>query len=145
MTIHDLAVHEVRHRGDLIDVDISVRCSSGTYVRAIARDVGAALGVGGHLTALHRTAGGPYTLHSAHSLDELAESFAVLPIAEAARAAFPSCDLDEEQADHVRVGRRLAIELTGLTAVFAPDGSFLALYEPTDEGSVARPVAVFTG
>jgi tRNA pseudouridine55 synthase len=143
VTIHELTVHELRRDGDLIDVDISVRCSSGTYVRAIARDVGAALGVGGHLTALRRTAVGPYGLDVAHTLEQLDEAFAVLPIAEAARAAFPAYDLDEEQAGHVRVGRKLALELDGLTAVFAPDGGFLALYEPTADVSTARPVAVF--
>jgi len=137
VTIHDLVVHDVV--GD--DVRISVRCSSGTYIRAIARDVGAALGVGGHLTALRRTAVGPYDLAAAHTLGELADSFTILPIAEAARAAFVSLDLDDAQAADVRVGRPLAAELPGLSAVFAPDGEFLALYEPRD--GKARPVAVF--
>jgi tRNA pseudouridine55 synthase len=145
VTVHELSVHDVRVVGEARDVDISVRCSSGTYVRAIARDVGAALGVGGHLTALRRTAVGPYGLDTARTLEELAESFAVLPIAEAARAAFPAYELDERQAGDVRVGRRIEAELGGLTAVFAPDGAFLALYEPTGEPSTARPVAVFTG
>jgi tRNA pseudouridine55 synthase len=151
VTVHELTVREIRRGSSpdepvgTIDVDLSVRCSSGTYVRAIARDVGAALGVGGHLTALRRTAVGPYGLDVAHSLEELGETFAVLPIADAARAAFPSYDLDEERAGHVRVGRKLALELDRLTAVFAPDGEFLALYEPTADPSVARPVAVFTG
>lgn len=147
VTIHELVVHDVRP-GALepeatIDVDISVRCSSGTYIRAIARDLGAALGVGGHLTALRRTAVGPYTLEHARTLEQLDAAFAVLPIAEAARAAFPAYDLDAEQAQEVRYGRRLPLTLTGLTAVFAPDGEFLALYEPRDDA--ARPVAVFTG
>jgi len=145
VTVHELTVHDIRCVGDATDVDVSVRCSSGTYVRAIARDVGAALGVGGHLTALRRTAVGPYGLDVAHTLDELAEEFSVLPIADAARAAFPAYDLDERQAGDVRVGRRLEVDLDALTAVFAPDGSFLALYEPTADASVARPVAVFTG
>ena len=64
-------------------------------MRAIARDVGAALGVGGHLTALRRTAVGPFGLDAARTLDELADDFAVLPIADAARAAFPARDLDD--------------------------------------------------
>ncbi|MDH2416828.1 tRNA pseudouridine(55) synthase TruB [Nocardioides sp. CER19] len=145
VTIHALEVLDRRAVGDFLDVDISVRCSSGTYVRAIARDVGAMLGVGGHLTALRRTAVGPYGLDVAHTLEELGETFTLLPIADAARAAFPAYDLDEEQAGHVRVGRKLGIGLDGLTAVFAPDGAFLALYEPTGDPSVARPVAVFTG
>ena len=73
-----------------------MHCSSGTYVRAIARDLGAALGVGGHLTALRRTAVGPFGLAAAHTLDALAEELPVIPIAEAARASFPAVDLDDD-------------------------------------------------
>ncbi len=137
VTIHELVVHEVA----LPDVRISVRCSSGTYIRAIARDLGAALGVGGHLTALRRTAVGELRPRRARTLDELGDAFAVLPIADAARATFPVVELDEEQAVDVRFGRPLDLTLAGLTAVFAPDGAFLALYEPRDDK--ARPVAVF--
>jgi tRNA pseudouridine55 synthase len=143
VTVHELVVHEVRHEGDLVDADISLRCSSGTYVRAIARDAGARLGVGGHLTALRRTAVGPYTLDDARTLDQLAEEFELMPIAAAARAAFPSVDLGEDQAGEVRVGRPLDLDVTRTTAVFAPDGEFLALYEA--QGGRARAVAVFVG
>jgi tRNA pseudouridine55 synthase len=151
VTIHELVVHDVRpgepgpagEPVETIDIDISVRCSSGTYIRAIARDLGAALGVGGHLTALRRTAVGPYTLEHAKTLEQLEDGFAVLPIAEAARAAFPAYELDAEQAQEVRFGRRFPLDIDTLTALFAPDGEFLALYEPA--GDVARPVAVFTG
>jgi tRNA pseudouridine55 synthase len=141
VTIHELTVREVRPAGETVDVDVTVRCSSGTYVRAIARDLGARLGVGGHLTALRRTAVGPFRLDAAHTLEELGEEFSLLPIAAAARACFPGRELDEGQAADVRFGRRLEVELDGLTAVFAPDGEFLALYEPRD--GVARAVAVF--
>jgi tRNA pseudouridine55 synthase len=132
-------VHEVA----LPDVRISVRCSSGTYIRAIARDLGAALGVGGHLTALRRTAVGSFDLAVARTLEQLTADFAVLPIADAARASFPAVDLGEEQAAHVRFGRALGVTLPGQGphAVFAPDGEFLALYE--QRGEQARPVAVF--
>ena len=77
VTIHSLVVHDQRVAGDWLDVDISVRCSSGTYIRAIARDVGAALGVGGHLTALRRTAVGSFDLSVARTLEQLADDFAV--------------------------------------------------------------------
>ncbi|RYB96315.1 tRNA pseudouridine(55) synthase TruB [Nocardioides glacieisoli] len=139
VTIHDLVVHDVA----LPEVRISVRCSSGTYIRAIARDLGAALGVGGHLTALRRTAVGPFDLSVARTLDELADHFAVLPIADAARSTFPVVDLTDEQAAHVRFGRALdlTVPADGPHAVFAPDGEFLALYEQS--GTRARPVAVF--
>ncbi|WP_028636077.1 tRNA pseudouridine(55) synthase TruB [Nocardioides sp. URHA0032] len=142
VTVHELTVTDVRV-SDATELDITVRCSSGTYVRAIARDLGARLGVGGHLTALRRTAVGPYDLAAAHTLEELEEELAVLPIAAAARAAFSSLELDDAQATDVRYGRALDLELAGLTAVFAPDGEFLALYEP--RGGVAKAVAVFTG
>ncbi|NPD06689.1 tRNA pseudouridine(55) synthase TruB [Nocardioides sp. zg-1308] len=139
VTIHELAVTDVT----LPEVRISVRCSSGTYIRAIARDLGTALGVGGHLTALRRTAVGSFDLSVARTLDELADDFAVVPIADAARGTFASIDLDEEQAAHVRFGRPLDLALPGdgAHAVFAPGGEFLALYEP--HGARARPVAVF--
>jgi tRNA pseudouridine55 synthase len=141
VTVHELVVHDVRRSGEVVDVDVSVRCSSGTYIRAIARDLGARLGVGGHLTALRRTAVGPYDLAASHTLEELGDDFTMLPIAEAARAAFDAVDLDDAQSADVRVGRALDLELAGLTAVFAPDGEFLALYEP--RGETAKAVAVF--
>lgn len=142
VTIHELTVHDVA----LPDVRISVRCSSGTYIRAIARDLGAALGVGGHLTELRRTAVGSFGLDQARTLEELEEEFSLVPIAQAARSSFPSLDLDEEQSRQVRFGRPLAVTLpgSGEHALFAPDGEFLALYAPTDGGG-ARPVAVFVG
>jgi tRNA pseudouridine55 synthase len=156
VTVHELEVRAVRAAAAdtggggtaVLDVDVSVRCSSGTYIRAIARDVGARLGVGGHLTALRRTAVGPYHLDLAHTLEELAEGEwgeKVVPIGAAARAAFPALDLDDTQAAAVRVGRRLGLDLAGTTAVFDPAGEFLALYEPTGRAGEARPVAVFVG
>ncbi len=145
VTIHELVVHDVRRSAveglEVLDADITMRCSSGTYVRAVARDAGALLGTGGHLTALRRTAVGPYDLAVARTLDDLADDFAVLPLAVAARAAFPAADLDAQQARDVRVGRPLDLPIDTLTGVFDPDGEFLALYEPR-EGR-ARPVAVF--
>jgi tRNA pseudouridine55 synthase len=137
VTIHELTVHAV----ELPDVRISVRCSSGTYIRAIARDTGAALGVGGHLTALRRTAVGSFGLDAARTLDQLGDDFAVLPIADAARATFRCLDLGPDDAADVRVGRPLRLSLDGLTAVFDPAGEFLALYEPRDDA--ARAVGVF--
>jgi tRNA pseudouridine55 synthase len=150
VTVHELVVHDVApgpadDGPPTLDVTLSVRCSSGTYIRAIARDLGAALGVGGHLVALRRTAVGPFDLSVARTLEDLADDPSVLPIADAARASFPAVDLGEEDAVHVRVGRPLGLALpgTGEHALFAPDGSFLALYEPSGAG--ARPVAVFVG
>ena len=128
----------------LLDVDVRVVCSSGTYVRALARDLGTALGVGGHLTMLRRTRVGGFGLDVARTLDELAQSFTYVSIDDAARAAFPTLDLDADTAQEVRYGRRLAgLELgaPGPVALLDPEGAFLALYE--QRGPDARPVAVF--
>ena len=141
--IHSLEVHEKTGP----DVTVSVRCSSGTYIRSIARDLGEQLGVGGHLVALRRTEVGPFTLADARTLEQHGESLVTIPIATAARQGFPAHELDEEQAADVRVGRKLAIDLgrPGAVAVFAPDGDFLALYEQVAESPepLARAVAVF--
>jgi len=98
--------------------------------------------VGGHLTALRRTAVGPFTLADARTIDELTESFTITPIADAARASFPALDLDDAQAADVRVGRWLDLALDTTMALFAPDGEILALYREGEDGR-ARAVAVF--
>ena len=126
------------------DLDVVVECSSGTYVRALARDLGRALGTAGHLTALRRTRVGPFGLDQAVSLREPNDSGAlpVLGMAEVARRCFPTRTLTAEQAADVGHGRRLpGLALNGLTALFAPDATFLALYRA--DGSGARAEAVF--
>ncbi|MGI8901252.1 MAG: tRNA pseudouridine(55) synthase TruB [Nocardioides sp.] len=145
VTVHDLLVTDVRHVGSWVDADVSVRCSSGTYIRAIARDLGTALGVGGHLTALRRTAVGPFALADARSVEEQDGELVVLDISDVARRCFPVRELDAEAARDVGFGRRLQRDLRaeGPVAVFAPGGLFLALYEQRAE--IAVPVAVFTG
>ena len=72
MTIHRFDIHELRRSqdGEALDLDVTVECSSGTYIRALARDLGGAVGVGGHLTALRRTQVGPYTLDQARTLEQ---------------------------------------------------------------------------
>jgi len=140
VTIHSLEVTAI----DLPTVEVAVHCSSGTFVRAIARDLGAAVGVGGHLTALRRTSVGPFRLDDARTLEALDDGVTMTPIAEAARASFPARDLDETQAGDVRFGRRLDLPLDATTALFAPDGEFLALYREGEDGR-ARAVAVFCG
>jgi tRNA pseudouridine55 synthase len=135
----------------VLDVDATVECSSGTYIRALARDLGRALGVGGHLTMLRRTAVGPYTLELAHSLDDLAarfdrdEALPVVPLDDAARAAFPAREVGAEEAAAVAHGGFLTPSGHGAdpVAVFGPDGRFLALYEDLPSGKKAKPVAVF--
>ncbi|GAC1380027.1 MAG: tRNA pseudouridine(55) synthase TruB [Marmoricola sp.] len=125
-----------------VEVDVTVACSSGTYIRAIARDLGEELGVGGHLTALRRTAVGSFGLDAAHSLDALADSFELLPLSAAARSEFPAYELAPDEAADVRFGRRLNVELPASGPVAMFDGEeFLALYE--QRGVVAAAVAVF--
>jgi tRNA pseudouridine55 synthase len=143
VTVHELRVHHVHRDDEGLAVDVSVRCSSGTYVRALARDLGEVLGVGGHLTALRRTAVGPFGLDRAHSLDALADRFELLELSDVARDAFATYLLDAEQAGHVRHGRPLEVALgaPGAVALLDSDGRFLALYE--QRGRTAAPVAVF--
>ncbi|HEY3480016.1 MAG TPA: tRNA pseudouridine(55) synthase TruB [Streptomyces sp.] len=128
---------------EAVDLDVTVVCSSGTYIRALARDLGAGLGVGGHLTALRRTRVGPYGLAEARTLEELEESFEVMPIERAAEAAFPRWDADADQARLLSNGVRIKVPALadGPTAVFGPDGRFLALIE--EHQGQARIVAVF--
>ena len=129
----------------LLDVDISVDCSSGTYIRAIARDLGAALGVGGHLTALRRTRVGPFDLTAAHTLAELAglAEPVTMGLSDAVRTAFPRRELDQAGAVDLSHGRPLPpAGISGPYGAFAPDGHVVALLEER-EGQ-ARPRVVFT-
>jgi tRNA pseudouridine55 synthase len=131
---------------DLLDVDVEVTCSTGTYVRALARDVGEALGVGGHLAALRRTRSGSFTVAEARTLDSLEADFAIVPLAEAVAREFTRVDVGEAEAHSVLHGGRLdalraAGDATGPYGVFGPDGAVLALMERRD-GSL-RPLAVF--
>jgi len=130
---------------ELLDVDVHVTCSSGTYIRAIARDLGAALGTGGHLTELRRTRVGPYLARDAATLEELAESLRVVPLAQAAGAAFARRDLTADEARRVGHGARLPAVGAGAgpVAAFAPDGTLVALL--TEESGQARSLAVFVG
>ena len=151
VTVYEFTVTGIRNDGDLVDLDATVRCSSGTYIRALARDLGAALGTGGHLTALRRTRVGGYRAEDARTLDQLAERFEVLPLARAAAAAFPRRDLTEDEARRLSHGGRLdPVTPAGAgapssqpapAAAFAPDGTLIALV--TEESGQARPLVVF--
>ncbi|WP_329137193.1 tRNA pseudouridine(55) synthase TruB [Streptomyces sp. NBC_01476] len=134
VTVSSFTVQDLRTPGDqpdVLDLDVTVVCSSGTYIRALARDLGAGLGVGGHLTALRRTRVGPYRLDGARTLEQLEETFEVLPIEQAAAAAFPRWDVDADQARLLGHGVRIEAPVlaAGPNAVFGPDGRFLALVE----------------
>ncbi|WP_052311807.1 MULTISPECIES: tRNA pseudouridine(55) synthase TruB [unclassified Actinoplanes] len=148
VTVFRLDVLDIRRPADrdVIDVDVDVTCSSGTYIRAIARDLGTALGVGGHLTALRRTAVGAMTLAAASTLEELAErapDVVGLPMAEAARRAFPQRVADEEETRTLRHGGPLAaVGIEGPYAVFDADGEVLAIV--SERGGRARAEIVLS-
>jgi tRNA pseudouridine55 synthase len=149
VTVHRFAVLDARPGEQdgvpVVDVEAEVVCSSGTYVRALARDLGTRLGSAGHLTSLRRSRVGPYGIERAHTLDELRAEFAVLPIAEAARAAFATRNLTAEEARKLAHGQRLDASELGPApvAAYAPDGTLVALI--TDAGLTARPLVVLTG
>ena len=139
---------ELRDRRDglvdgvpVVDVDVVVECSTGTYVRALARDLGAALGTGGHLTALRRLRSGPFSAAEAQVLTE--DPPALLALADAVRRCFASMTVDDATAAAVRNGRRLTKTTLPAprTALFAGSGDFLALYR--QQLSDAIPEAVF--
>lgn len=153
VTIHRFDVHGV-HRdpaAGVVDLDVTVECSSGTYIRALARDLGNTLGVGGHLIALRRTQVGPYSLDQARNLEQLAEELTVLDMSLAARALMPNRELTAEETAEISFGRRIAAGAAPGTpgaataehpaAAFAPDGNLVALL--ADVGSYAKPVLVF--
>ncbi|MEV4638462.1 tRNA pseudouridine(55) synthase TruB [Actinoplanes sp. NPDC049548] len=140
VTVHRLDVFDIRRPGEVVDVDVDVTCSSGTYIRAIARDLGRGLGVGGHLTALRRTAVGGMTLDEAATLEQLekrAPDVVSLPMAQAARRAFPHREATPEEARVLSHGGPLEpVGIEGPYAVFAPDGDVLAVV--SERGGRAR-------
>ncbi len=132
----------------VLDVDIEVTVSSGTYVRALARDLGAALGCGGHLVALRRTRVGGFDLASAHPLADLearqGEAMPVLPLAEAARAAFPVRTVSDAEARTLGFGQRLPSAEAGRSgpvAAISHGGTLVAMLD--ESGATARSIVVF--
>jgi tRNA pseudouridine55 synthase len=146
VTVSRLDPRDIRRAGAVVDVDVEVDCSSGTYVRALARDLGVALGVGGHLTALRRTAVGGFTIAEASTLDELASAGdpVNLPIPVAVARLF---SIREVPADEARVlshgGPLPAVGRTGPYAVAGPDGEVVAIVSERD--GRARAELVFGG
>ena len=121
-----------------IDIDVDVTCSSGTYIRALARDLGAALGVGGHLTALRRTRVGRYSVDQASTL----ENTSVLPLAQAATEEFPTLELSEQQEIDLRHGKRIGSAVPSAPAIAGiREGRLVAMLEPA--GKSLRSTAVF--
>jgi tRNA pseudouridine55 synthase len=140
--VYRFDIMAIRPLGDLVDVDVEVDCSSGTYIRALARDVGAALGVGGHLTALRRTRVGRFGLDEARTLDDLADQPRLSQtLDEACLLNFPRRDLTAEEAESARHGRPLEPGgIDGVYAATAPGGQVISLLR--DEADRAKSVVV---
>jgi tRNA pseudouridine55 synthase len=152
------AAVEVGPEIDVVDVEVEVDVSSGTYVRALARDLGAALGVGGHLTALRRTRVGRFGLDAAQSLDALTAAFEaegpggirLLPIADAARAQLPVHEVSTQDAVRLGHGQRIPSALTGSSgddavAAIDPDGRLVAVLDETRPTARAKVVFATSG
>ncbi|MEU6859443.1 tRNA pseudouridine(55) synthase TruB [Glycomyces sp. NPDC046736] len=148
VTIAAIEVGQVRREGEFVDVDVEVSCSSGTYIRAIARDLGSALGVGGHLTALRRTRIGGFGIDAAATLEALAERseagepLGVLTMGEAAARLMPIRTATEADAKALSYGKPLeAAGIEGRYAVLSESGDLLAVM--TETGTKAKPETVF--
>jgi len=135
-------VRAVRRHGDFVDADVEVDCSSGTYIRALARDLGAALGVGGHLTALRRTRVGRFGLDQARTLESIAEDPGLThTLDEACLLTFARRDITDQQALDASHGRPLpAAGIDGVYAATERSGRVIALLE--DRADTTRPVVV---
>ena len=125
------------------EIDVAVTCSTGTYVRALARDLGVALGVGAHLTALRRTRVGGFSIEAAATLDALAADLRVIPLADAVATMFPRVDVSADDARRIGFGQAVTVELPsgGPVGAFGPGGELVALLTCRD-GAV-RSLVVF--
>lgn len=129
VTIFSFDVLEIRRDAEFTDLDVRVHCSSGTYIRSLARDLGAALGVGGHLTALRRSAVGPFSLEHARTLEQLeADNAFSLTLDQALALSYPVVSISEQEAADLAMGKWLEPRgLKGVHAAVAPDGRAIAL------------------
>jgi tRNA pseudouridine55 synthase len=134
VTVSRFELLDERREDGRIDLDAVVECSSGTYIRALARDLGAGLGVGGHLTALRREAVGPFEVADAAAADEIGPA-ALRPASEIARALFPVLELDAERSRDLAHGKRVRLD--------APDADVLAVLTPA--GALAGLVSLRAG
>jgi tRNA pseudouridine55 synthase len=141
VTIYELVTKEIRHISNAIEVDISVTCSAGTYIRAIARDLGNDLKVGGHLIALRRSLVSPFSIEQCKQVKDAD----LIPVGEVIDKLFPIRNLDLSQSSEIKFGR--VIEQNSKEGVFAAldhQGNFVALLENKLQGNhvVAAPILV---
>ncbi len=150
VTVERFEIVDIRRGDGCIDLDVEVTCSTGTYVRALARDLGASLGVGGHLTSLRRTRVGAWTISACASWADLTESDdprgLLIPLADVARRSFPVVEVDDAGALWVRNGRPVRELLDSspedVTAILGPGGVLLALVGPSERGGTYLAVFV---
>ena len=143
VTISQLDILAIRHLATTIEVDIEVTCSAGTYIRAIARDCGNALSVGGHLSSLRRSRVAGFTLDGAASLEQLKRGeFSTLSLAEVARTTFTSRELALDERQELSFGRPLSANPTDeIYAAMSSSNDLIALLANKD--GLAKPIAVF--
>jgi tRNA pseudouridine55 synthase len=143
VTISQLDILDIRRKDATTLVDIAVTCSAGTYIRAIARDLGAELKVGGHLNVLRRTRVAGFTLNHAIGVDQLkGGNFTTLDLADVARATFPVRELEFEEVNELSFGRPLSANAGDeIFAALSPDNRLIALLKNSVDK--AKPVAVF--
>ena len=143
VTISQLDILDIRRKEATTLVDVAVTCSAGTYIRAIARDLGAELKVGGHLNALRRTRVAGFTLDQSVGIGQLkGGNFSTLDLADVARATFPVRELDLEEVNELSFGRPLSPnEADEIYAALSPDNRLIALLKNSVDK--AKPVAVF--
>jgi tRNA pseudouridine55 synthase len=141
ITIDEIEVKQISHLASSIEIDISVTCSAGTYIRAIARDLGEKLEVGGHLTQLRRTLVSPFTLEQCKDITDAQ----LISIAEVIEKLFPIRRLDFSESREILFGRTIEQnQQTGVVAALDAQGEFLALLENKAQGSkiIAAPILV---
>jgi tRNA pseudouridine55 synthase len=146
VTISEFEVLELRRSAEAVDVDVRVVCSSGTYIRSLARDLGSAVGVGGHLTALRRTRVGPFVVEDARPIEGLDVASRLVPAADAASILFERFELSEQQAIDLTHGKRIHVpdrqNGSGVpVAAIAPTGHLVGLIE--FRGKEARTLVNF--
>ena len=142
VTISKLEVEgEIRREANHIDLDIIVDCSSGTYIRAIARDLGSALGVGGHLTELRRTRIGKFNVEDAMQFDSGVTPLPVMPAVEAVKHILPTLEITPKEAIFIRQGKRITGEASELTALTSQN-NLVAVAEPAGK-QIIKSVVVF--
>jgi tRNA pseudouridine55 synthase len=143
ITISSLEILEIRRLGVRVEIDIEVTCSAGTFIRAIARDLGSDLKVGGHLSVLRRTRVAGFPISQAISFDELkAQTFTPLALSDVARATFQVRELGLDEVSELSFGRPLVSNSNDqIFAALAPDDRLIALLK--NESGKAKPIAVF--